>query len=269
MSTIFVEAETLPEAWEKAVCACWRRGARIATQYDKPGDPASRDCMALIVVDDPMSEPRIHRAFPGSLEDLWVYREEVVSGVHDDWIKPEEGKWSYTYHQRLMAYPLWAQTHNQIARVIEQLVDAPHTRRAQAITWIPHLDQYDEHAPCVQRVWFRIFDDRLHMHLHIRSNDAFKAGFMNMFAMIELQAAIAAEVGARVGRPIAVGPYKHVDDSWHIYGSYFNEFKGFLDTLEHRTFAERVWCSDEEIVQSSFDDAKRRLAAEQAALSSR
>ena len=99
-----VESRTLPEAWEKAVMATWEDGLDIKTEYDKQDDPMSKDCTMIMVVSEPMREPRIHRAFPGGLEDLEVYRQEVVFGIHDHWIKPEEGKWTYTYHQRLAAF---------------------------------------------------------------------------------------------------------------------------------------------------------------------
>ncbi len=70
LPVVHVEARTLPEAWERAVVETWHRGARIRTQYDKPGDPPSRDAIAVIVVTDPLAEPRIHRALPGGLYDL-------------------------------------------------------------------------------------------------------------------------------------------------------------------------------------------------------
>ncbi len=68
-----VEGKTLPEAWEKAVIETWTKGLDIKTEYDKEGDPPSKDCTMIMVVTEPMSEPRIHRAFPGALEDLEVY----------------------------------------------------------------------------------------------------------------------------------------------------------------------------------------------------
>ena len=108
MKTIHVVERTLPMAWEKAVIACWQQGERFPTQYDRQDDPNSRDVTAMIHVTDPMSEPRLHRAFPGGLEDLEKYRAEVLYGVHDHWIAPEEGKWEYTYHERLFQYdPHW------------------------------------------------------------------------------------------------------------------------------------------------------------------
>ena len=122
---IRVEGMTLPEAWEKAVMATWKDGLDIKTEYDKQGDPMSKDCTMIMVVNEPMKEPRIHRAFPGGLEDLEVYRQEVVDGIHDHWIKPEEGKWTYTYHQRLTSYPIEGVEIDQIDYIIKKLTTTP------------------------------------------------------------------------------------------------------------------------------------------------
>ena len=102
--TINIEASCLPEAWEKAVVAVWDNGLQIKTQYDKPADPPSRDATVMVAVADPFAEPRIHKNFPGGPEELESYRQEVVSGIHDHWIDPAAGKWTYTYHERLFAY---------------------------------------------------------------------------------------------------------------------------------------------------------------------
>jgi len=81
-----VEGKTLPEAWEKSLLAVWENGVSIKTQYDKPNDPPSRDATMIIVVHKPFSEPRIHRALPTGLDELEIYRQEVVLGIHDHWI---------------------------------------------------------------------------------------------------------------------------------------------------------------------------------------
>ena len=60
----------------------------------------------IMVINQPFSEPRIHLGFPGGPEDLEKYRQEVVFGIHDHWINPKEGKWTYTYHDRLFNYHL-------------------------------------------------------------------------------------------------------------------------------------------------------------------
>jgi len=267
MSHIFIEADTLPEAWEKAVVECWENGDTIETEYDRAGQPPSKDCTAMIVVRDSLREPRIHRAFPGGLDDLEVYRQEVVDGIHDHWVDPETGKWSYTYHQRLFAYDVTGangepRTVDQFAYIIEKLAEAPHSRRAQAITWKVDVDPQVEDPACLQRLWFRVFGDRLRLNVHLRSNDAFKAAFMNMWAFTDLQRFVAEQLSARLDRSITPGLYTHIADSFHIYGSYFDEFDGFLKTLERRTFEERTWHSTDEVVQTMFEEGRRRAEAE-------
>jgi thymidylate synthase len=261
MKSIHVVEDTLPVAWETAVRRCWDEGARFRTQYDKPGDPPSRDVACLIHVKEPFAEPRIHKAFPGGLDDLEVYRAEVLYGVHDHWIAPEEGKWEYTYHERLFAYkvPGIAEPIDQIARVVRLLKETPHTRRAQAVTWQAWNDLGIHDPACLQRMWFRIEEPegggagRLNLVIHIRSNDAFKAAFMNMFAFTELQREVARELG------VEVGEYMHIADSFHIYGSYFAEFEGFLGMIGRRP--DRYFTS--EFARPMFEDGARRLLAEE------
>ena len=239
MKSIHIVERTLPLAWEAAVLACWKSGEAFPTEYDKPLDPPSRDVTALIHVTHPFEEPRIHRAFPGGLDFLEIYRAEMLYGVHDHWIDPAAGKWEYTYHQRLFAYDVpGLGVIDQIAAVIDKLRAAPHTRRAQAITWQPWNDQNISDPACLQRLWFRVSGGRLHMNTHIRSNDAYKAAFLNMYAFTELQRTIAAAVG------VEPGEYMHIADSFHIYGSYFQEFEGFLQTVERRAPQDRVYTTD-------------------------
>ena len=267
MSYIMVDRVTLAEAWEEAVVRCWEEGERVRTEYDKPDDPESRDCTMFMVVRRPFEEPRIHKAFPGSLADLEVYRQEVALGVHDHWVAPEEGKWSYTYHQRLFAYDLFGaggeeKVIDQVEWVIRKLAETPHSRRAQAITWKPDVDPAVEDPACLQRVWFRIFGDEVRMNVHMRSNDAFKAAFMNMWAFTDLQRYVIEETGKRLGRALRPGPYGHIVDSFHIYGSYFGEFEGFLESCRKRTFKDRVWDSTSELVQAEFESGRARIARE-------
>ncbi len=260
-----VSGKTLPEAWEKAVLACWRQGAAIKTEYDKLGDPPSRDCTMMWWVEDPFAEPRIHRAFPGGLEDLEIYRQEVVEGVHDHWIAPEEGKWTYTYHKRLFAYEIEGLTIDQIDYIVRKLAQAGHSRRAQAVTWNVRQDPPTYDPPCLQRVWCRLLDDDegrpvLNMNTHWRSRDAYKAAYMNVFALTDLQRRIAARLAERLGKAVRVGRYADLVDSFHIYGSYFGEFEGFLKMVEKRTFEERTW--DSAYAEPMFEEARLRLQRE-------
>ena len=239
MKSIHVLEESLPLAWEQAVIACWEQGERFPTEYDRPDDPDSRDVTAMIHVRRPFDEPRIHRVFPAGLEQLETYRAEVVYGVHDHWIDPSVGKWEYTYHERLFAYDVpGMRIFDQVAGVVRKLREVPFTRRAQAVTWQVWNDMNIDDPACLQRMWFRISEGKLHLNVHMRSNDAFKAAFMNMFAFTELQRMVAEQVG------VEPGEYMHVADSFHIYGSYFSEFEGFLKTVATRSEADRVYTSE-------------------------
>ncbi len=259
---IKVEGKTLPETWEKAVVATWEEGLDIKTEYDKKADPLSKDCTMIMVVDEPMREPRIHRAFPGGLEDLEIYRQEVVLGIHDNWIKPEEGKWTYTYHQRLFDYRIEGNSIDQVDYIIHKLQTTPYSRRAQAITWNPKSDPVTDDPPCLQRIWTRLVElpdggYSLNMNTHWRSRDAYKASFMNIFALTDLQRMIAQKISEGLGLEVAVGRYVDISDSFHIYGSYLEEFRKFLKTVRERSFEERTWSS--EFARPFFDDAKARI----------
>lgn len=260
---ITIKGKNIPEVWEKAVMATWSEGISARTEYDRRGDPPSKDCTMIMEVEEPLSEPRIHRAFPGGLEDLEIYRQEVIDGVHDHWIKPEEGKWAYTYHQRLFSYPLRDKKVDQIDNIVNRLAKTTFTRRAQAITWNVESDPESEDPPCLQRIWVRIsdrYDMALNMNTHWRSRDGYKAAFMNMFAITELQRLIAQRVSEKLGTEIKVGRYVDISDSFHIYGSYYEEFKGFLKTIETRSYEQRTW--NTEFAEPMFQEARERLRKE-------
>jgi thymidylate synthase len=247
------------------VIETWRNGLEIRTEYDKDTDPLSRDCTMIMVVAEPMAEPRIHRAFPGGLEDLEIYRQEVVSGIHDHWIKPEEGKWTYTYHQRLFRYEFEGAFIDQIDYITKKLACTPYSRRAQAITWNPGTDPQTDDPPCLQRIWCRLIEDGdkgyfLNMNTHWRSRDGYKASFMNIFALTDLQRIIAGAIAEAMGREVRVGRYVDISDSFHIYGSYLNEFENFLKLVRERPPSEKTWST--EFAAPFFEEARERLKME-------
>jgi len=247
---LHAEGDCIARAWENSLIELYTHGCSMQTQYDKPGDPPSKDATMLLTIGDPLSEPMLHRDFPGGPEDLQEYVMEVVEGIKDHLVRraddPTDTRWEYTYHQRLFQYDhLGTGTIDQIATLARKLAEAPHTRRAQAITWKVWEDNDCYDPPCLQSVWCRITgqDDRpvLSMNVRFRSNDAYKAAFMNIFALVQLQHHIAQTVAGMIGRDVAVGRYCHLADSYHIYGSNLKEFEGrFLHALEARSFEQRT-----------------------------
>jgi len=272
---------TVPEAWERSVLRLWEEGARVRTEYDREGDEPSRDATMVMVVDEPLAEPRIHLAFPGGIEDLEKYRQEVLHGVHDGWIRPEEGKWTYTYHQRLSAYaPVEDLSSSsvrspfkpvdQLEYIVDKLSRSPHSRRAQAITWMPTADPATDDPPCLQRIWCRLMPAEgeekglaLNMNTHWRSRDAYKAAFMNIYALTDLQRLLAEKTSKKMCRNVTVGRYVDISDSYHIYGAYFQEFsERFLKLVRERPFDKRVWRTDDKKVQAAIKAAQEELARE-------
>jgi len=264
----YVEGDTLPEAWENAVVKAWHEGIDIRTEYDREGELPSKDCTMMINVKDPFAEPRIPRFFPTGMTELAMYVLEVTEGVHDYHINPEEKKWDYTYHKRIFEYN---ENFNQIDAVVKKLVDTPHTRRAQTITWMPEKDTKIDHPPCLQRLWFRAIEENgrtmLCMQSEWRSNDAFKAAFMNMYAITEIQKIVARRVSEGLGREVSTGNYVHFSNSFHIYGKDRGDFENtFLGKFMKRPKEKRAIRSDDKSVAYEFKEALRKLKEERAKL---
>jgi len=271
---LLVRGGSLAEAWEKSLVELHEKGHRVRTQYDRKDaegnyiDPPSMDASMTIVVEEPLSEPYIHRAFPGGLEDLEEYRLEMVEGIKDHWVRdpsdPDDNRWEYTYHERLAAYsvPGREERVDQLEKVAQRLAETPYTRRAQVITWKPweDLDCYD--PPCLQSIWFRMIaaDEgyRLNTNVRFRSRDAYDAAYMNMYALIYLAAGVAESVAKKLGKPVTLGRYVDASDSYHVYGSRIEHFEEmFLKQIETRTFEDRTWTR--EFAASIIEEATPRI----------
>jgi thymidylate synthase len=247
---LHVEADCIARAWEKSLVLLYKCGCDIRTQYDKPGDPPSKDATMLITITEPLKEPMIHKDFPGGPEDLQEYVMEVCEGIKDHLVRdtrdPGDTRWEYTYHQRLFAYRVpTLQPFDQIETLCRKLAKTPYTRRAQALTWMVWEDNDCYDPACMQSIWCRITEEDaqpfLSMNVRFRSNDAYKAAFMNIFALVQLQQKITNRVSELSGRTVNLGRYCHLADSYHLYGSYFQEFESrFLTALEKRTFEQRT-----------------------------
>jgi len=245
-----VEGDGIARAWENSLIALHEQGCSLRTEYDKPEDPPSRDATMLITITDPLNEPMIHKDFPGGPLELQEYVMEVCDGIKDHLVRdptdPKDTRWEYTYHQRLFKYEVPSlKPFDQIEILAQKLIQTPHSRRAQAITWKVWEDNACYDPACMQSVWCRILEQEgqpvLSMNVRFRSNDAYKAAFMNIFALVQLQQRIARRISELSGREMIIGRYVHMADSYHIYGSYFREFEArFLGALQKRSFEQRT-----------------------------
>ena len=223
---ISITRKTLAEAYEAALTAVYKQGTRFKTQYDKPEDPESMDCTMNITIEEPETDPMIHMAFPGGIDDLKEYVLEL-KGYKDHWTKnmnvEGDTRWEYTYHGRLQNYGVWKELVDgksqetgpfkvdQVQSVIDKLSKQPFTRQAQMITWMPNIDCDCYDPPCLQSLWYRILEDEegiywLNCNIRFRSNDAWGANFMNMFGFVQFnKEVIAAGVAEMTGRTVKLG----------------------------------------------------------------
>jgi len=247
---LHAEGDCIARGWENSLIELHRNGCDVRTQYDKPDDPPSKDCTMILTITDPLCEPMIHKDFPGGPEQLQEYVMEVCEGIKDHLIRnpedPADTRWEYTYHRRLFVYDIpGLGPFDQIETMCRKLAEVPHTRRAQAVTWKVWEDNDCFDPPCLQSLWARMLEEDggwvLSLNARFRSNDAYKAAFMNIFALAQLQTKMGERISEISGKAVRVGRYCHIADSYHIYGSSFREFEGrFLGALQKRTFEQRT-----------------------------
>jgi len=154
---------------------------------------------------------------------------------------------------------------NQIQYIVDYLARAGHSRRAQAITWMPTADPQTDDPPCLQRIWCRLVTDEageltLNMNTHWRSRDLYKAWFMNVYALTDLQRTIAAQIAEKRGVPVRVGRYVDISDSLHIYGSYLRDAAVEIEKMRRTPFAQRAWESTHPAFEMMTQEARDKLA---------
>ena len=98
------------------------------------------------------------------------------------------------------------------------------------------------------------------MNTNWRSRDGYKAAFMNIFALTDLQRIVAEKISKNINKKVLLGRYTDIADSFHIYGSYYKEFESFVKTVQKRSFEERTW--DSEYAEPIFEEAREKLKQE-------
>lgn len=281
---LHVTEKSLAEAYEAALVKLYNEGTRFRTQYDKPDAPLSIDCTMNITILEPESDPMIHQAFPGGVDDLKEYVLEL-KGFKDHWVKnlndPGDTRWEYTYHGRLKRYGSWKElviengqkqrkdvglNIDQIEHVIQKLVDQPFTRQAQMITWMPNIDPAVYDPPCLQSLWYRMMEDDegvywLNCNIRFRSNDAWGANFMNMFGFIRFNREIIAdEVAKKSGKEVRLGRMNWHADSYHIYGKDIQQAREMLfDRIDNMPFENRIFNFNDEFIRQMYEEAEPRI----------
>lgn len=244
-----VYGENLPDAYHKALETLHRYGS---IEQCSDWSTTQKEVAMTMVVENPLQEPMISKLFIGGPRELEQYRQEMLDGILD--FEIAKGNWTYTYHDRMVNYPIdkwevidgeeeYVQSIDQIGFVINELKRNPSSRRAVIVIRDVYTDAYSEDPACLQYLQYFIRDNKLHCKVLFRSNDACKATYMNAFALIMLQKRIADELGYEVGT------YTHRANSFHAYEQDFGLLEGYVNRIES------TW-------QTPSDDAMYEVAAD-------
>ncbi len=128
-SVVFIVAEDVKSAWLEALRRVLEEGDEIPTEYDKEGDPLSKDSTVLIKIKNPFSNPirsrrgkekkiiKVKSTYGnsykvyGCLADIFLigsiqsgYIEEILDGVNDHYLWESSHSFPYSYHDRLYNY---------------------------------------------------------------------------------------------------------------------------------------------------------------------
>ena len=223
MSEVIVYGKTLPESYHKALLKLKECGDVVDCS---DWNTTCLETSMTIVVEEPVSEPMISKCFIGGPHELQQYIMEMLDGILD--FEIEKGNWVYTYHNRMAAMKTPdGKEQDQIAFVVEELKRNPSSRRAVILVrnW---EDLSSDDPACLQHIQYFIRDGKLECKVLFRSNDACKASFMNMFALIMLQKRIAEEIG------VQVGSYTHRANSYHCYERDFSSLDHYTERIRTR-----------------------------------
>ncbi len=263
---LFVEAETCGEAWEKAVEAVWYKGLEIEQHYT---DQYSKEASVLVNVTNPLKEPRFSRKdfisvsmFMTGPDKKKPYREkqyvrDLIDGDMDHRVL--EGIESYTYHERLFCWGIIQPKHlellkenkkplvkiydmitqrefkvdegiNQLEMLIEKAKEEPISRKLQVTTWEPHKDLVISGAPCLQRIWIRIIDQKYMVFQTMwRSRDLYKAWSSNVLGFTEFAKWLASRLDLEFIQ------YVDFSNSLHIYKSDYDQVERHFEIIKKRS----------------------------------
>ena len=190
-----VEADTIADAWLKAVCKVYYNGHIRETEYEN--NAITLDAPLVIHVESP------HRS-PNTCDEVSDFKSRAIDDYVKSFVTIKDTGHDYTYPNRLFDYPkiedysslnnkpVWSgdglgNGFNQIDNIVKSLVNAPITRRAVAHTWVPEKDTKMKSCPCLQDIQYYVLRGRLCSIAHFRSNDILDAWLANANGLYSLQ----------------------------------------------------------------------------------
>lgn len=181
----------------------WLRTLRSLFYEARPTDNAKyyRDEPVTIDINTPSLEPS-HPLFPMRQRDLDIINRYIYSGEKEDEVVHE---WTKLYYHRIFGEP-----HSQMEYLLRLLQSDVPKGACQISLWDKAVDQDAEISPCTLVIWARRREEKVDLHVHAHSSDAYKKLLMNLQEFISLHHYIAQASG------LSPGKYLHFIDSCHI-----------------------------------------------------
>lgn len=206
-----IRGRTIAEAWLKILDTILKFGKTSGTHYDEQQKELV-NLLSVISEEDP-NKFYIPDFLPGDEQHIKEYipriTRDMPGGIHKN---------EYTYGSRMRS---WFGV-DQVKNAVTKLIREPVSRAVVIGLWDPVKDLTIGGSPCLNHVWFRIVDNRLHMTAIFRSHDMFEGYPENAFGLRSLQEEIRKDVveGLKqkgVEMDLKLGDLMILSQSAHIY----------------------------------------------------
>lgn len=232
---INITANSLPEAYEELLLEIYEANYWSKKESYVPGKEYDRilECSSNVLILNLLEEPMISGVLPLPIwKNFPTYIRDILLGEKDYLVG--RGIYTYTYHDRI--FNRIGGPGGQLLYVIQKLGEAPYSNRVQITTWIPEVDSKIAAPPCLQRIWFKIDDDKnFYVESDWRSRDLYCAWYENVMgiAAIGLLVIECLNDYFHMNLPRSI-IYRDSCNSLHVYEQKYNEFKKDVETLKNR-----------------------------------
>jgi len=138
--------------------------------------------------------------------------------------------------------------YDQIRKTIQKLAEDINSRQAVVNLWDSEKDMMGKESPCLNHIWVRARDNKVHMSATLRSNDMFAGYPENVLALRLLQERIRSRLTKEVykGLPdhgFILGDLVIISHSAHIYEESWKQAQSIVDkyygNVIHKRYDER------------------------------
>lgn len=209
-------------AWLQMLDTIMKFGTRCGTHYDDE-QKEILNLVSVITHEDPDN-----LLVPEFLPCDKKHIEEYIPKITTDF--KEEGT-SYTYGSRMRSWFGKDQVKEAVAKLIREL----NSRAVVINLWDSTQDLTIGGSPCINHIWLRVRNNRLHLITTIRSNDIFEAYPENAFGLRVLQGVILKELNRRLNikktmkGDIGLGDLVINSQSAHVYDDCFESVEEIIN----------------------------------------